>query len=134
MSAKGHSGRHSPRAPVTILILALIIALAAPSLAFVAILLFQTDVVTRRQLEARAEQDRKTVWKLFLHFGPWLALRALTRTIGLGDALQRAGTRLGLKARLVPLSQAEAAIDVDKPDDHAQALDIWKARKASGQP
>jgi len=56
MSAKGHSGRHSPRAPVTILILALIMALAAPSLAFVAILLFQTDVVTRRQLEARAEQ------------------------------------------------------------------------------
>lgn len=42
--------------PVTALIIALIMALAAPSLAFVAVLLFQTDVVTRRQLEARAEQ------------------------------------------------------------------------------
>lgn len=86
------------------------------------------------ELWARAEQDRKTAWKLFLHFGPWLALRALTRTIGLADALRRAGKRLGLSAKLVPLSQAEAAIDVDKPDDHAQALEIWEARKTSGQP
>lgn len=86
------------------------------------------------ELWARAEQDRKTAWKLFLHFGPWLALRALTRTIGLADALRRAGKRLGLSAKLVPLSQAEAAIDVDKPDDHAQALEIWEARKTLGQP
>lgn len=86
------------------------------------------------ELWAHAEQDRKTAWKLFLHFGPWLALRALTRTIGLADALRRAGKRLGLSAKLVPLSQAEAAIDVDKPDDHAQALEIWEARKTLGQP
>lgn len=56
MSAKGQHGGQSPRVPVTALIIALIMALAAPSLAFVAVLLFQTDVVTRRQLEARAEQ------------------------------------------------------------------------------
>lgn len=84
-------------------------------------------------LWARAEQDRKTAWKLFLHFGPWLALRALTRTIGLADALDRAGKRLGLKARLVPLDTPEAAIDVDKPDDHRQALEIWYKRRASDQ-
>lgn len=80
------------------------------------------------ELWARAEQDRKTVWKLFLHFGPWLAFRALTRTIGLCDALARAGKRLDLKAKLVALDAAEAAIDVDKPDDYDQALEIWQHR------
>lgn len=85
------------------------------------------------ELWSRAEQDRKTAWKLFLHFGPWLAVRALTRTIGLGEALRQAGKRLGLKARLVPLATPEAAIDVDKPDDHRQALEIWLNRKQSNQ-
>ncbi len=80
------------------------------------------------QLWSAAEQDRKTAWKLFLHFGPWLALRALTRTIGLGSALQKAGKRLGLSARLVPISDAEAAIDVDKPTDHALAEEILARR------
>lgn len=79
-------------------------------------------------LWARAEQDRKTAWKLFLHFGPWLAIRALTRTIGLGDALAQAGRRLGLDATLVAMPFAEAAIDVDKPSDHAQAEAILTAR------
>jgi CTP:molybdopterin cytidylyltransferase MocA len=80
------------------------------------------------ELWSAAEQDRKTAWKLFLHFGPWLALRALTRTIGLGAALQKAGKRLGLSARLVPISDAEAAIDVDKPSDHALAEQILARR------
>ncbi len=80
------------------------------------------------QLWSAAEQDRKTAWKLFLHFGPWLAFRALTRTIGLGAALEKAGKRLGLSARLVPISDAEAAIDVDKPSDHALAEMILERR------
>lgn len=79
-------------------------------------------------LWASAEQDRKQAWKLFLHFGPRLALRALTRSIGLGAALERAGERLGLSARLIPMSMAEAAIDVDKPSDHALATAILKHR------
>jgi GTP:adenosylcobinamide-phosphate guanylyltransferase len=79
-------------------------------------------------LWAEAEQDRKKAWKLFLHFGPWLALRALTRTIGLAAALAQAGIRLGLDARLVPLDDAEAAIDVDKPSDHALAEAILARR------
>ncbi len=81
------------------------------------------------KLWSEAEQDRKKAWKLFLHFGPWLAFRALTRTIGLGDALRIAGKRLGLVARLVPLKDAEAAIDVDKPSDHSLAEDILARRK-----
>ncbi len=83
---------------------------------------------TALDLWAGAEKDRKTVWKLFLHFGPWLAVRALTRTIGLADALARAGRRLGMVARLVPMPQAEAAIDVDKPSDFIQAEAILASR------
>jgi molybdopterin-guanine dinucleotide biosynthesis protein A len=79
-------------------------------------------------LWAEAEQDRKKVWKLFLHFGPWLAVRALTRTIGLAEALMKAGDRLGISVRLVSLPFAEAAIDVDKPSDHALATDILMRR------
>jgi GTP:adenosylcobinamide-phosphate guanylyltransferase len=69
-------------------------------------------------LWTRAEQDRKQAFRLFWHFGPWLALRAMTRTIDFADALKRAGANLGISATLVPLEFAEAAIDVDKLDDH----------------
>lgn len=82
------------------------------------------------ELWSRAEQDRKQAWKLFCHFGLGLALRALTRSIGLADGLARAGRRLGLDVRLVALPQPEAAIDVDKPADHALAVAILAAREA----
>jgi GTP:adenosylcobinamide-phosphate guanylyltransferase len=79
-------------------------------------------------LWAEAEQDRKKAWKLFLHFGFPLALRALTRSIGLSAALARAGRRLGLEARLVPMSDPVAAIDVDKLDDYILAERILAMR------
>jgi CTP:molybdopterin cytidylyltransferase MocA len=79
-------------------------------------------------LWAEAEQDRKRALKLFWHFGPLLALRAITRTITAEDALRVAGRRLGITARLVALPQAEAAIDVDKPADHALAEQILAQR------
>lgn len=81
-------------------------------------------------LWAQAEQDRKKAWKLFLHFGPWLALRAITRTIGLAHAFGLAGKRLRLSAKLVPLDYPDAAIDVDKVSDHEMAERIMKARSA----
>ena len=84
------------------------------------------------QAWAAVEQDRKKAARLLVHFGPWLAVRALTRTIGLGDAIARAGRRLGLTARLVPMPQAEAAIDVDKPADLVLATRILAARAAGG--
>ena len=91
---------------------------------------FQSDNVNRAlALWAAAEQDRKQVWKLFLHFGPWLALRALTRTIGLQNALIKAGKNLGLTAKLVPMSDPVAAIDVDKVEDHRLASEIFAARR-----
>lgn len=81
------------------------------------------------KLWANAEKDRKQVLRLFWHFGPWLALRAITRTIGLAKAFEIAGNRLGLDARLVPLSDPVAAIDVDKLSDHALAQQIMLQRK-----
>lgn len=80
------------------------------------------------ELWALAEQDRKKALKLFWHFGPRLAFRAITRTIGLPSALHRAGQKLGLNASLVLLPQAEAAIDVDKVTDHEQAELILSQR------
>jgi len=68
-------------------------------------------------LWASAEQDRKAARKLMMRFGPWLAIRALTRTISLGNALAAAGRRLGIRARAVLLDRAEAGIDVDKASD-----------------
>lgn len=82
------------------------------------------------RLWSQAEQDRKRPWRLFRHFGLTLALRAITRTIGLADSLARAGRRLGMSARLVPMGDPVAAIDVDKPSDHAQAEAIMAAREA----
>lgn len=79
-------------------------------------------------LWAEAEQDRKKPLKLFLHFGVGLALRAITRTIGLGDALARAGSKLGLTARLIAMTDPVAAIDVDKVSDHEQAEAILAGR------
>ena len=77
-----------------------------------------------------AEQDRKKAWRLFLHFGLLLAARALTRTIGLNQAMAKAGKRLGLKAKLVSLTDPVAAIDVDKLSDHVLAENIMAERAA----
>ena len=87
--------------------------------------------VAALDLWAAAEQDRKQAWKLFLHFGFRLALRAFTRTIGLNAALNRAGKRLGLDARLVAMSDPVAAIDVDKISDHILAEMILAQRTRS---
>jgi GTP:adenosylcobinamide-phosphate guanylyltransferase len=82
------------------------------------------------ELWADAEQDRKKAWRLFLHFGLLLAIRALTRTIGLHQAMEKAGKRLGLDAQLVPMSDPVAAIDVDKLSDHVLAEKILTERAA----
>jgi len=79
---------------------------------------------------SEVERDRKKAFKLIWHFGPILALRALTRTVSLGVAMRNAGWRLGFYARPVPLPFAEAGIDVDKPADHALAERILRARTA----
>lgn len=74
------------------------------------------------------ERDRKKALKLVWHFGPWLAVRALTRTITLAGALAEAGRTLGAIVKPVDLPFAEAGIDVDKPSDHRLAEEILARR------
>ncbi len=77
------------------------------------------------------EQDRKRVWKLFARFGPRLLARALTRSIDFGQAVERAGQRLSLRAKPVVLSAPEAAIDVDKLSDFELAERILADREGT---
>jgi len=56
MSTAVRDAKKHRRFPVTVLIIALILALAAPSLAFSALLLAQSDNVNRRTMTARATQ------------------------------------------------------------------------------
>ncbi|MDB5698062.1 MAG: hypothetical protein JWN69_866 [Alphaproteobacteria bacterium] len=88
----------------------------------------------RRGLElwSEVERNRKKALRLLLHFGPLLALRAITRTISLERAVQIAGRRSGFDARPVRLPFAEAAIDVDKLEDLALAEAILARRPAGG--
>ena len=79
---------------------------------------------------AEVERDRKKALKLLTRFGPWLAIRALTRTISLDAALAAAGRRAGLEVAAVRLSIAEAAIDVDKDADLELARAIVARRSA----
>ncbi len=83
-------------------------------------------------LWSTVEKDRKKGWKIFAHFGPWLLLRALSRTIGFKDAMAQAGQRMGLRAEPIILPIAEAAIDVDKPSDLELVTEILSAREGSG--
>lgn len=75
------------------------------------------------------ERDRKKGWKIFARFGPWLLLRALSRTIGFKQAMAQAGKRMGLRAEPIILPIAEAAIDVDKPDDLELVTGILERRE-----
>jgi GTP:adenosylcobinamide-phosphate guanylyltransferase len=77
---------------------------------------------------SEVEADRKKGWRLLARFGPILLIRALTRTIGLHAALERAGAGFGLVVKPVVLGDARAAVDVDKPADHALATAVLEGR------
>ena len=66
---------------------------------------------------ARVEKDRKSTLKLLSFLGLGIVLRAVTRTISLEAAAERAGRKAGFQLKAVVLPFAEAAIDVDKPAD-----------------
>lgn len=65
------------------------------------------------------EQDRKKGWRLLSLMGPMLLLGALLRLLTLDQAARRIGRKLGLEVRAVVMANPLAAVDVDKPDDHA---------------
>jgi GTP:adenosylcobinamide-phosphate guanylyltransferase len=79
---------------------------------------------------ARAEKDRKRTLKLLSFLGLGIFLRAVTRTISLEAAAERAGRKAGFRLKAVLLPFAEAAIDVDKPADLELAERILAERAA----
>lgn len=79
-------------------------------------------------LWAGIEQDRKKGWRIVGALGPGLLIGAATGMLTLNQAMRRASARLGIEAKAVVLPMAEAAIDVDKPDDHRLAERILAAR------
>jgi GTP:adenosylcobinamide-phosphate guanylyltransferase len=79
---------------------------------------------------ARAEKDRKRTLKLLSFLGPGIFLRAITRTISLDAAAERAGRKAGFRLKPVVLPFPEAAIDVDKPED----LELAERILAAGSP
>ena len=83
---------------------------------------------------SRAEQDRKRPLKMLSYLGLGIFLRALTRTISLEGAAERAGRKAGFRLKAVPLPFAEAAIDVDKQSDLELAERILAARAATARP
>jgi GTP:adenosylcobinamide-phosphate guanylyltransferase len=74
------------------------------------------------------EQDRKKAGKLLWSLGPSLFLRVLFRRLTIEEVLHKVSVRIGVSVRAVRLSSALAAIDVDKPRDHAQVEAILAAR------
>lgn len=63
------------------------------------------------------EQERKKGRKILTAFGPFVALSAALRLADIHTLVRRAGRRFGIDARIVPMLQAEACIDADKPSD-----------------
>jgi GTP:adenosylcobinamide-phosphate guanylyltransferase len=75
------------------------------------------------------EQDRKKGWRMLAALGPANLVGALLRVRTLGQTLDSVGRRLGLALRAVELSDPLAAVDVDKPADHALVSAILEGRE-----
>lgn len=74
------------------------------------------------------EQDRKKGWKILAAFGPFLLLASALRLLSIRQGIALAGRRFAVKARVVPMAQAEACIDADKPVDVTLIEEIIAAR------
>lgn len=77
---------------------------------------------------AELEKNRKKPWKLVAAFGIRPLLSFLLGRLTLHSAFSEMSQRLGFKIAPILLPFAEAAIDVDKPSDHALAEQIIRAR------
>ncbi len=89
--------------------------------------------LTPRGLEAIAfweqiESNRKNPIKLVSAFGLTPLLRYITGTLNLDTAFRLASERIGVVARPVLMPMAEAAIDVDKPEDKRLVEEIFARR------
>lgn len=75
----------------------------------------------------QVEQDRKKGWKLLAALG-LPGLLGLFRLRTLDQVLKAVGRRLGLAIRAVEMRDPLAAVDVDKPADHALVTAIIEGR------
>ncbi|GAA4033319.1 nucleotidyltransferase family protein [Sphingomonas rosea] len=74
------------------------------------------------------EQDRKKGWRVLLQFGLPLFLGSVLRLRDLPRTAAALGRKLGLRLEAIVLSDPLAAIDVDKPADHALVTAILEGR------
>ena len=74
------------------------------------------------------EQDRKKGWRLLAALGPTLLFGAVLRVRTIHESAAAIGRQLSIAIRIVEMSNPIAAIDVDKPADHALVEDILAAR------
>ncbi|MCY7399324.1 MAG: nucleotidyltransferase family protein [Sphingomonas bacterium] len=74
------------------------------------------------------EQDRKKGKRMIAALGPAVLLGAVLRVRTLDQTLAAIGGRLGLTIRKVELANPLAAVDVDKPADHALVTAIIEGR------
>ncbi len=80
----------------------------------------------------RAEQYRKTPWKLVSQFGYANLAAFLLGRLDLAQALDRASDVIGVEIRAVELPFAEAALDVDKFEDRLAVEAVFRERGESG--
>jgi GTP:adenosylcobinamide-phosphate guanylyltransferase len=74
------------------------------------------------------EQDRKKGWRVLAAIGPMLLLGAVLRLRTLDQSVASMGQKFGMSARAVVLTNPLAAVDVDKPVDHAMVEAILVGR------
>ncbi len=80
------------------------------------------------RLWRRVEMDRKRPWRIAKAFGLPMLLGYLTGWLTLDAALARLSRLAGAKAGVVVLPVAEAAVDVDKPEDLVLVEAILRGR------
>lgn len=76
----------------------------------------------------RVEQERKRPWKIAGAFGPGSLLAFALNRLTLDQAMARASKKIGAKAVAIPIFDAEAAVDVDRPEDLALAERLLRQR------
>ena len=77
------------------------------------------------------DKNRKRPLSLMRAVDPMALALYVAGKLTIDRAMERLGKKLGLKAHAVVMSEAEAAIDVDKPDDLALARRIIAGRTIS---
>lgn len=74
------------------------------------------------------EADRKRPWRIAARLGPGMLVNYALGRLTLAEAIAGLGRRIGINASLVAARDGLAAVDVDKPEDLADARAVMAAR------